>query len=76
MSAERRARFLVDVARAYAQRRDVPAAVAALTEAEMIAPGEVADSRRVRDLLADLEHLAKGRQIPGLRPLRRRAAHI
>lgn len=75
LSAERRSRFLVDVARAQAQRRDVAAAVGALTEAELTAPGEVADSRRVRDLLADLEHLSKGRQIPGLRPLRRRASH-
>jgi hypothetical protein len=73
LSAERRARFLVDVARAHAQRRAIAPAVAALTEAEMIAPGEVADARRVRELLEDLEHLARGRQIPGLRPLRRKA---
>jgi hypothetical protein len=73
LSAERRARFLVDVARAHAQRRAIAPAVAALTEAEMVAPGEVADSRLVRDLLEDLDHLARGRQIPGLRQLRQKA---
>lgn len=71
LSPERQARFLVDVARAHTQRRAVTPAVAALTEAEQIAFGEVSDSRRVRELLDDLEHLAKGRPIPGLRPLRR-----
>jgi hypothetical protein len=76
LSAERRARFLVDVARAHAQRRAVAAAVAALTEAETIAPAEVSDSRLVRELLGDLEHLAGGRQMPALRALRRHATHI
>jgi transcriptional regulator with XRE-family HTH domain len=75
LSAERRARFLVDVARAHVQRRAVAAAVAALSEAEMIAPAEVADSRLVRELLGDLEHLATGRQLPGLRALRRAVTH-
>ncbi|MGH9056870.1 MAG: helix-turn-helix domain-containing protein, partial [Acidimicrobiales bacterium] len=58
-----------------AQRRQVAGAVAALTEAESIAPAEVADSRLVRELLAELEHMAKGRTIPGLRPLRRKTIH-
>jgi len=75
LSAERRARFLVDVARAHTQRRAVAAAVAALTEAEMTAPAEVNDSRLVRQLLGDLEHLAAGRQMPGLRTLRRNSTH-
>jgi transcriptional regulator with XRE-family HTH domain len=75
LSPERQARFLVDVARAHAQRRDVPRAVAALTDAESLASGEIADSRRVREVLDDLEHLSKGRQVPGLRPLRRHASH-
>jgi transcriptional regulator with XRE-family HTH domain len=75
MSAERQARFLVDVARAHALRREVARSVAALTEAEAIAPTEVSDSRRVRELLEDLEHLSKGRPIPGLRPLRRKTTH-
>jgi len=75
LSPERQARFLVDVARAHAQRRTIAPAVAALTEAQQIALGEVSDSRRVRELLDDLEHLAKGRPTPGLRPLRRVVAH-
>jgi len=75
LSPERQARFLVDVARAHAQRREVARSVAALAKAEEIAPGEVSDFRRVRELLDDLEHLSKGRQIPGLRPLRRKATH-
>ena len=41
----------------------------------IIAPAEVSDSRLVRELLADLEHLARGQTIPGLRPLKRRATH-
>lgn len=73
LSAERRARFLVDVARAHAQRRAVPAAVAALREAERLAPGEVADSRIVGELLEDLEHLTHGRLSSELRALSRRA---
>ena len=75
LSPERQARFLVDVARAHAQRRAVPAAVAALLEAERIAPAEVTESRRVRQLLGDLEHIAGGRPAPGLRALRRRTTH-
>jgi Helix-turn-helix domain len=76
LSAERRARYLVDIARAHVQRRDAAAAVAALVEAESIAPAEVSDSRLVRDLMGDLEHLAKGHSVPGLKPLRRRVTHI
>jgi transcriptional regulator with XRE-family HTH domain len=75
LSAERQARFLVDVARAHALRREVAHSVAALTEAEAIAPREVSDSRRVRELLEDLEHLSRGRPSPGLRPLRRKTTH-
>lgn len=70
LSAERQARFLVDVARAHVQRRDAASAVTALSDAEAIAPAEIADSRRVREIIRDLEHLSKGRRLPGLRPLR------
>jgi hypothetical protein len=63
------------MARAHVQRRALAPAVAALIEAETIAPGEVADSRRVRELLDDLDHLARGRPRPGLRALRRRITH-
>ncbi len=75
LSPERQARYLVDVARAHVQRRAAPAAVAALTEAETIAPKEIADSRLVRQVIRDLEHLSRGRQLPGLRPLRRADTH-
>lgn len=75
LSPERQARYLVDVARAHVQRRAAPAAVAALTEAETIAPKEIADSRLVRQVIRDLEHLSRGRQLPGLRPLRRAVTH-
>jgi transcriptional regulator with XRE-family HTH domain len=76
LSAERRARYLIDIARAHTQRRDPTAAVAALVDAESIALTEVSDSHLVRDLMGDLEHLAKGHSIPGLKPLKRRVSHI
>ena len=38
LSTERRSRFLLDVARAYAQRRKVLEAVGAIEEAEALAP--------------------------------------
>jgi glutamate/tyrosine decarboxylase-like PLP-dependent enzyme len=41
LSAERQARFLVDVGRAHAQRRHVGEATAALLEAEQLAPEHV-----------------------------------
>ncbi len=72
LSSERRARYLVDVARAHAQRRDPERAVAVLEQAEATAPVELRELRVVRELLGDLEHLARRRQIAGLRPLRRR----
>lgn len=74
LSSERRARFLVDVARAYAQRHQVDDAVAALERAEAIAPTEIHELRLVRQLLDDLEHFAGRRSVPGLRPLRQRIA--
>ncbi|WP_045876892.1 helix-turn-helix transcriptional regulator [Pseudofrankia sp. DC12] len=54
LSPERRARFLVDVARAHAQRRDRREAVASLLEAEQIAPEQIRDHGRVRTLVRDL----------------------
>ncbi|MGH9066225.1 MAG: helix-turn-helix domain-containing protein [Acidimicrobiales bacterium] len=72
LSPERQARFLVDVARAHVQRRGLRQAVAALEQAEAVAPGEIKELPRVRDLVADLEHFAGQRRIPGLRPLRQR----
>ncbi len=54
LSAERRSRFLVDVARAHAQRRDRGDAIAALLEAERIAPEQIRDHPKVRVLVRDL----------------------
>src|SRR5215472_1085853 len=54
LSAERRARMLIDVARAHAQRRQVGEAVAALREAEQITPEQVRGHELVRQLISDL----------------------
>jgi transcriptional regulator with XRE-family HTH domain len=54
LSAERRARMLIDVARAHAQRRQVSEAVAALKEAEDITPEQVRAHEVVRKLVSDL----------------------
>ncbi len=54
LSAERRARLLIDVARAYAQRRMPREALAALAEAEPLAPELVRTHSVVRELLREL----------------------
>jgi len=54
LSAERRARMLMDVARAHAQRRRVTEAVAALRQAEDISPEMVGGHEQVRQVVADL----------------------
>jgi transcriptional regulator with XRE-family HTH domain len=54
LSPERRARMLIDVARAHAQRRQVADAVAALTEAERLTPEQVHAHALVRQVVADL----------------------
>lgn len=54
LSAERRARMLIDVARAHAQRRQVHDATAALREAEEITPEQVRRHDLVRQLVSDL----------------------
>jgi hypothetical protein len=54
LSAERRARMLIDVARAHAQRRQVGEAVAALLQAETITPEQVRGHALVRQLVSDL----------------------
>ena len=54
LSAERRARMLIDVARAHAQRRQVDEAVAALLQAEDITPEQVRGHDLVRQLVSDL----------------------
>ena len=54
LSAERRARMLIDVARAHAQRRQVDEAVAALRQAEDITPELVHGHDMVHQLVSDL----------------------
>ena len=54
LSAERRARMLIDVARAHAQRRQSDEAIAALRRAEDITPEQVRAHDRVRQLVSDL----------------------
>ena len=54
LSAERRARMLIDVARAHAQRRQVGEAVAALLQAEDLTPEQVRTHDLVRQLVSDL----------------------
>lgn len=51
---ERRSRFLIDVARSYAQIRDDQAAIGALAEAEKIAPDELRNHRLTRKLVPEL----------------------
>jgi len=54
LSAERRARMLIDVARAHAQRRQVDDAVSVLRQAEDITPEQIRAHDRVRQLISDL----------------------
>jgi transcriptional regulator with XRE-family HTH domain len=54
LSAERRARMLIDVARAHAQRRQVAEAVSALVQAEDITPEQVRGHYLARQIVSDL----------------------
>jgi len=54
LSAERRARFLLDVARAHAQRRNADGATAALLEAESIAPEQTLRHPLAREVTREL----------------------
>jgi tetratricopeptide (TPR) repeat protein len=54
LSPERQARMLIDIARAHAQRRQVPEAVAVLRQAEEITPEQVRSHEQVRPLVSDL----------------------
>lgn len=54
LSAERRARLLIDVAAANAQLRRTRAVVGALTAAAEIAPEQIASHGRARELVSDL----------------------
>ncbi|MFD3453827.1 helix-turn-helix domain-containing protein [Streptomyces sp. NPDC058691] len=63
LSPERQARFLVDVARAHAQRRHVGEATAALLEAEALAPEQVHSHHLAREVVRDLVQFS-GHRVP------------
>lgn len=56
LSAERRARLLIDVAAANQQLRRTTEVVATLTTAAEIAPEQIANHNRARELISDLLH--------------------
>jgi transcriptional regulator with XRE-family HTH domain len=64
---ERRSRFLIDVARSYAQTQDDSAAIEALLQAETIAPDELRHHRLTRELVPEL--LAREHRTSELRAL-------
>jgi transcriptional regulator with XRE-family HTH domain len=72
LSQERRGRFLIDIARAQAQRRNTPAAVAALLESEYLTPEQTRSHVLVRELVSDLLRSESGRANADLRSLARR----
>jgi transcriptional regulator with XRE-family HTH domain len=73
LSTERRARFLIDVARAYGQRRKTAEAVRTLQEAESLTPEQVRNHVLVREMVRDLLRGERRSINPGLRAFARRA---
>jgi transcriptional regulator with XRE-family HTH domain len=74
LSAERQSRFLLDVARAHAQRRHVGEAIAALVEAEELAPEQIRSHHLARGVVRDLVQLSGSRVPKPLADLAERAA--
>lgn len=74
LSSERRTRLLVDVARAHAQRRQAGEALAALRDAEQLAPEQVHGDPLARTVVRDLVALFGRRTPPELVELGRRCA--
>lgn len=72
LSTERRARFLIDVARAYGQRRKTVEAVRTLQEAEALTPEQVRNHALVREMVRDLLRGERRNVNPELRALARR----
>ena len=66
LSPERQARFLIDVARAQAQRRNVNGVAAALSEVLDIAPEQARSHPMIAELVADLLRSTHGAD-PALR---------
>lgn len=59
LSAERRSRLLLDKARAFTQRRQVGEAVAALLEAEELAPEQIRSHPLARQAIRDLMQISR-----------------
>jgi transcriptional regulator with XRE-family HTH domain len=76
LSPERQSRFLLDVARAHAQRRHVGEATAALLEAEALAPEQIQDHHLAREVIRDLIQLSGPRIPEALRDLAERSAVV
>lgn len=72
LSPERQSRFLLDVARAHAQRRHVGEAVAALLEAEKLTPEQIRSHHLAREVVRDLVQLSGNRVPPALAELAER----
>ncbi len=72
LSTERRARFLIDVARAHAQRRKVTETVSTLEEAEALTPQQVRSHPFVREMVRDLLRGERRSVNPELRALAQR----
>jgi len=73
---ERRARYLIDLARALSARRRDVEAVRALLEAERAVPEEVRTHRLTRSVLIDLIGRERRGAVPELRPLARRCGAL
>jgi transcriptional regulator with XRE-family HTH domain len=73
---ERRSTFLIDSARAHAQRRQDAMAMGALLDAERIAPEEVRHNRESRELLGELLGRERRAATPELRALAARVGML
>ncbi|SDZ46561.1 hypothetical protein SAMN05444365_1206 [Micromonospora pattaloongensis] len=71
LSPERRGRYLIDIARAHGQRRNLAGAVEALTQAADVTPEQVAGHPLARGLVADLLRMDQSED-PDLRRLAER----
>ena len=70
------AHFLIDVARAYGQRRRASEAVRTLEEVEALTPEQIPSHPAVRQLVRDLLRGERGRANPLLRALARRVGAL
>jgi transcriptional regulator with XRE-family HTH domain len=74
--AERRARFLIDVARAYHQRRQSEDVLRTIAEAEALTPEQVRTHRYVREMVRDLLRDERRQVTPELRALAKRVGAL